>query len=254
MGEFAQEAGGTTSSRRSCSDARPHPDRPACLRGAPAAPARRRWLDEAFLVVRGRSSSERRPRSPPTSPPLRPPRVSLVFIFVSAPGAHAERSPGRQGSRARARGLVRRRRGPHPPGQPRLLQRAGRRTENGHKYLDDSNIDWGQDLKRLKGWMDGHPRRTDQAPVQRAGPPGYYGIRAEPVTAREWEVHPDPGWYAMSTQMLIRGELIAARGESRPTGSADTGPSTASATRSTSSSSTEAWPGSESQRYRPAGS
>jgi hypothetical protein len=29
--------------------------------------------------------------------------------------------------------------------------------ENGHAYLVDSNIDWGQDLFFLRRWLDKHP-------------------------------------------------------------------------------------------------
>ena len=32
---------------------------------------------------------------------------------------------------------------------------------NGHKWLVDSNIDWGQDILMLKWWQDKHPEATD---------------------------------------------------------------------------------------------
>jgi hypothetical protein len=47
---------------------------------------------------------------------------------------------------------------------------------NGYRYLADSNIDWGQDLKPLKAWMD----RSNVAHINLAyfgvADPAYYGI------------------------------------------------------------------------------
>jgi len=169
-----------------------------------------RWLDEAFLVVPGAiffgaTSALASDIGLRYVLPVYP----LVFIFVSR---LARMLRDHRAARVLALalgawyviGAVR----IHPDNLAYFNELVGG-PENGHKYLDDSNIDWGQDLKRLKGWMDGHRVEQIKLLYSGAGPPGYYGIRAEPVTAREWEVHPDPGWYAMSTQMLIRGELIA---------------------------------------------
>jgi hypothetical protein len=81
---------------------------------------------------------------------------------------------------------------------------------NGHRYLDDSNIDWGQDLKRLRQYMD---RQGIEQVGLRLGPhaaPDYYGIRWRPVTDREWSSgEPAPGIYAFSTHLLVRGEYYA---------------------------------------------
>jgi hypothetical protein len=81
----------------------------------------------------------------------------------------------------------------------------------GHRYLDDSNIDWGLDLKRLKAYMDrrGLDRvRLIQGPWN--GNPDYYGIRWDPARREEWRDTPLAGaTYVVSTHMLIRGELIA---------------------------------------------
>ena len=77
----------------------------------------------------------------------------------------------------------------------------------GHEYLDDSNIEWGQDLPRLKAYLD-------DAGIERVklfywwnADPDYYGIRWEPVSPEDWRVRPSPGLYAISTQALIRGRL-----------------------------------------------
>jgi len=47
---------------------------------------------------------------------------------------------------------------------------------NGFRYLADSNVDWGQDLKRLKSWMNG--RNVDHINLAYFGvaEPAYYGI------------------------------------------------------------------------------
>ncbi len=81
----------------------------------------------------------------------------------------------------------------------------------GHEYLDDSNVDWGQDLKRLAEYV----RRENIGKVRLLyawnGSPDYYGIPYEPVTKHDWEEEPRPGVYAISTMWLIHGMDTAAR-------------------------------------------
>lgn len=79
----------------------------------------------------------------------------------------------------------------------------------GHLWLDDSNIDWGTDLKRLKRWMDRHGIERIKLHYAPQSCPEYYGIRADPVTESEWGGTPPPGVYAMGTHLLIRGEYYA---------------------------------------------
>ena len=47
---------------------------------------------------------------------------------------------------------------------------------NGYKYLADSNLDWGQDLKPLKKWMDQHNVRFINLSYFGLADPAYYGI------------------------------------------------------------------------------
>jgi len=47
---------------------------------------------------------------------------------------------------------------------------------NGHKYLIDSNLDWGQDLKGLKHWMDEHDVRHINLSYFGTADPAYYRI------------------------------------------------------------------------------
>jgi hypothetical protein len=49
----------------------------------------------------------------------------------------------------------------------------------GSRYLLDSNLDWGQDLKKLKQYMDGHPGVPFCLEYFGSADPGYYGIRYE---------------------------------------------------------------------------
>ena len=79
----------------------------------------------------------------------------------------------------------------------------------GPDLLDDSNIDWGQDLKRLRSWMDDNRVETIRLLYPWNGSPQYYGIRFEPVTSMDWLDRPRPGLYAISTMALVRGRLVA---------------------------------------------
>jgi hypothetical protein len=49
----------------------------------------------------------------------------------------------------------------------------------GWRLLVDSNLDWGQDLKRLKGWMDSHGVAQVKLSYFGSASPSYYGIRAD---------------------------------------------------------------------------
>ena len=48
--------------------------------------------------------------------------------------------------------------------------------KNGYKYLADSNLDWGQDLKGLKQWMDRNGVRHINLDYFGTADPSYYGI------------------------------------------------------------------------------
>ena len=67
---------------------------------------------------------------------------------------------------------------------------------HGHEHLVDSNIDWGQDLLYLEGWLDGHP---EARPLGL----GYRLPCIDPcITGIEHTLPPRdapaPGWYALS--------------------------------------------------------
>ena len=84
---------------------------------------------------------------------------------------------------------------------------------NGHQVLVDSNIDWGQDLLRLKEWMEDN--EVDKVKLSWFGSadPAYYDIDYEPLPGLThhfdlwWDVPfdpiaPEPGVYAISVSNL----------------------------------------------------
>ena len=86
----------------------------------------------------------------------------------------------------------------------------------GPRWLDDSNVDWGQGLPQLAAWLAANPV---PGPVRLAYfgsvPPERYGVRAEPLDARVLETAPPPGRYVLSAHVWarLRGALAARSGE-----------------------------------------
>lgn len=84
---------------------------------------------------------------------------------------------------------------------------------NGSQVLIDSNIDWGQDLKRLKRWMDDEGVERVKLAWFGTADPAYYGIAYDPLPGLPrhfdlwWDVpfdssDPEPGIYAISVSNL----------------------------------------------------
>jgi hypothetical protein len=75
--------------------------------------------------------------------------------------------------------------------------------ENGPFFLDDSNIDWGQDLPALAAWQQSHPEAT---PLKLfyfgSAKPSSYHVEAVDFSFPEI-LHPQPGYYAVSVQNLV---------------------------------------------------
>jgi 4-amino-4-deoxy-L-arabinose transferase-like glycosyltransferase len=85
--------------------------------------------------------------------------------------------------------------------------------QDGYQVLVDSNLDWGQDLKRLKGWMDREGVSRVKLAWFGSAEPAYYGIAYDPLPGLPhhfdlWESlpfdpgEPEPGVYAISVSML----------------------------------------------------
>ena len=69
---------------------------------------------------------------------------------------------------------------------------------NGWKLLSDSNIDWGQDLRKLKEYLDVHPEVADlRLAYFGTFPPGQLGLKYRLPSPT-----PEPGWYAVSVNLL----------------------------------------------------
>jgi hypothetical protein len=79
--------------------------------------------------------------------------------------------------------------------------------DNGYEWLVDSNLDWGQNLKELKAWLDA--RGISQVYLSQFSPsrPEVYGIQAtmlppSPRAAPFARFDPAPGWYAIGATTL----------------------------------------------------
>ena len=79
---------------------------------------------------------------------------------------------------------------------------------NGYKYLVDSNLDWGQDLKPLKKWMDKNNLERINLAYFGTADPAYYGIQCiylpgSPFFAEDRVRSPQlPGYVAVSVTNL----------------------------------------------------
>ncbi len=79
---------------------------------------------------------------------------------------------------------------------------------NGYKHLVDSSLDWGQDLKGLKPWLDAHPGEHVYLSYFGTASPAYYGIDATilPGNLNRYLPHvPEPltaGTYCISATLL----------------------------------------------------
>ena len=87
--------------------------------------------------------------------------------------------------------------------------------KNGHKVLLDSNLDWGQDLKGLKQWLDQRGIKHVQLAYFGTADPKYYGIDDFYSTEnlRRWPAAVDaeitlPEHFAISANFLYGDELF----------------------------------------------
>jgi hypothetical protein len=78
----------------------------------------------------------------------------------------------------------------------------------GPGLLDDSNIDWGQDLPGLAGWQAEHSARPLALDYFGTDDPAGYGIESRPISEDEL-FQPARAVYAVSVSSLIRLRLTA---------------------------------------------
>lgn len=76
-------------------------------------------------------------------------------------------------------------------------------------WLDDSNLDWGQDLARLGPWLDRKGIRGARVLYYGAGVPESYGVERQKVARSDWWEAPRPGDYVVSVTYLLRGLYVA---------------------------------------------
>src|SRR5262249_49786468 len=72
-------------------------------------------------------------------------------------------------------------------------------------WLDDSNVDWGQGMKQLRGWLTLHPPQGSLL-LGYFGSirPENYGLRALPVVSDDLRQPPHAGLYAVSAHLVAR--------------------------------------------------
>lgn len=94
---------------------------------------------------------------------------------------------------------------------------------NGHRWLVDSNLDWGQDLRNLKTYMDQHGLQRVKLSYFGSVSPSFYGIeydclpnggaiqsREDCLNPQEIEMQIEPGVYVISATSL-QGVYLANR-------------------------------------------
>jgi hypothetical protein len=91
--------------------------------------------------------------------------------------------------------------------------------DEGWRILVDSNLDWGQDLKGLKRWMDGNGVERVKLGYVGEAYPAYYGIEFDPLPSwpDRWQhplyhdlypPDPAPGVYAISANLIQGRNLV----------------------------------------------
>ena len=81
-------------------------------------------------------------------------------------------------------------------------------SRRGHYYLDDSNLDWGQELPRLRRWLEDNPGPPPRLAYFGVAPPDAYGIELPQMRPSE-VCQPEATRYAVSLQQLLRFERAA---------------------------------------------
>jgi 4-amino-4-deoxy-L-arabinose transferase-like glycosyltransferase len=89
---------------------------------------------------------------------------------------------------------------PHPLS---YFHQAAGGVERGPYLLDDSNLDWGQDLPALARWQSEHPEaRPLRLSYFGTADPAAWGVEAVEMSREEVD-RPGSGWYAVSAHQLV---------------------------------------------------
>ncbi|MBV8905003.1 MAG: hypothetical protein JOZ22_15340, partial [Acidobacteriia bacterium] len=80
---------------------------------------------------------------------------------------------------------------------------------NGPRYLVDSNIDWGQDVKKLKKWLKAHGTNTARVWYFGNAQMDYYGIYAaafpDPLDQKGWDAI---NGYGVASVTVLEGVYV----------------------------------------------
>ncbi|MEA3420563.1 MAG: hypothetical protein U9Q97_02650 [Acidobacteriota bacterium] len=91
-------------------------------------------------------------------------------------------------------------------------------AKNGYIYVTDSNLDWGQDLKRLTKWVDENNIKKIKVDYFGGADVKYYlGDKAEAWWANRNPEEAKNSWLAVSATFLQQGRAIPTKGWSQPT-------------------------------------
>lgn len=92
----------------------------------------------------------------------------------------------------------------HPDYLPYFNRLAGG-PQAGPRWLDDSNVDWNQDVERLGPWLEARGVRHVRLGLMPYAVPDMPGIHHEPLGLTDWRDAPRPGAYVISGHVLARG-------------------------------------------------
>ena len=98
------------------------------------------------------------------------------------------------------------------PGYLSYFNRFAGGSAAGVRWLDDSNLDWGQSFYRLPQWLAARGLRHARVlPMPNVTAVQAHGVTLEPMLDSDW-ARPRPGAYAVSAHLLVRGLAGAERG------------------------------------------
>ena len=80
----------------------------------------------------------------------------------------------------------------------------------GDRWLDDSNLDWGQGLLQLRDYLRSHPTPEFRLCYFGSGDPAYYGIGGRPISVQGLTSRPEPGTYILSAHCVARARAVMA--------------------------------------------
>jgi len=83
--------------------------------------------------------------------------------------------------------------------------------DNGYKYVVDSNLDWGQDLKRLATYIKKNGIENIKLDYFGGGSPSYY-LKNKYEKLDPYNKDQRNGWIAVSATLLQNGRGIATKG------------------------------------------